>query len=78
MSVKPDLLEFGPTVEKRIDPDSSANESKEDGVVTQKIDNLERELQELREQMSRIMAAQFRSGLFQTHKNILLFPSFTF
>ncbi|XP_034232279.1 mitochondrial fission regulator 2-like [Thrips palmi] len=58
MSVKPDLLEFGSVSESIDDKNSSNEENKEDGVVTQKIDNLERELQELREQMSRIMAAQ--------------------
>lgn len=57
MSVKPDLLEFGLNSES-IDTNTSNEDNKEDGVVTQKIDNLERELQELREQMSRIMAVQ--------------------
>lgn len=59
--MKPDLLEFGTKTES-IDTNTSNDENKEDGVVTQKIDNLERELQELREQMSRIMAAQCQIG----------------
>lgn len=58
-NAKPDLLEFGPIVENS--DLSDCNEEKGDGLVTKKIDNLERELQELREQMARIVAAQLQS-----------------
>lgn len=62
LCVKPDLLEFGSNVINECVSDNT--EEKKDGIVTQKIDNLERELQELREQMARIVAAQLKSGVW--------------
>lgn len=71
MSVKPDLLEFGSKSEKIDGNNFNDDNNKDDGVVTQKIDNLERELQELRQQMARIMAVQLQSGKYFCHSYIL-------